>query len=217
MILSNYETEEIYQILRINQQVWSNLDEEVSNEIITENSTIYDWRVSNNLLPWKKLYSVYNSIFDLSIPQEEWMKAVMPEEKRSVLELCAFIANNAKKEVFKLIKTLGNECLSASIFKSLKENLRKKGLDVSNLRPGTSISNYTDFNSLPIVIMEITKLGISLSQDINLKLKEDLSLLQKLNIFNPKRFYIDTGSIKTFRDLIERIMEENYPSTEMSK
>lgn len=210
--LVNYTPQEVFIIFQINQGIWSSLDEEVESSTIKKENSIFEWRSMNNLVGWSELYKIQNEIFDLSLSQDEWFEAVLPEKKRTVWELCEFIARHAKKEVVQPIKIFGKECLSASIFLTLKRDLSKRGLDVKDLRPSSSISLFTDWESFPKLVAEVSKRGISLSDSIGLKYKEGLTSLQKINIFNPDRFYIDTGATKTFRDLTVRILESQVRS-----
>ena len=204
---TEYQVKEVFEILRINQKVWSKLDENVEDREIYRDTTIHDWRITNDLVEWSDLYKVENDLFNLTLTKEDWFKAILPEKKKTVWELCEFIAQHAKKEVVKPIKVFGIECLSASIFRALKRDLLARGLEVKNLRPSSPLSDFTDFQTFPKLVAEISKRGVSISDSVKLKHKKGLSFFQRNNIFNPDRFYIDTGSLRTFRDLTQRILE----------
>lgn len=205
--LVNYTAQEIFNFLQINQSIASQLDREVDESLVKKDDSIFEWRSLNDLLGWAELYQVQNEIFGLALSQDEWFKAVLPERKKTVWQLCEFIAQHAKKEVVEPVRILGTECLSASIFLALKRDLAKRGLDVRDLRPGSSISLFTEGEALSVLVTEVSKRGLMLSDSIKLKYKEGLSFLQRINIFNPDRLYVDTGDTLTFRDLTLRILE----------
>lgn len=58
------------------------------------------------------------------------------------------------------------------------------------------------------LVAVVSRRGVSISDSIELKQKKGISFLQKIIFFNSNR-YIDTGTIKTFRDLTIRILNKS--------
>ncbi len=205
-----YTTQEIFNILRINQEVFAQIDKEVDVKLVEKHDSILNWRKMNDLDGWVELYKHQNKIFDLSLSQFDWIDAVMPEQEKTVWQLCEFIATHAKKEVIQPVKIMGIDCLSAAIFFSLKKDLAKYGLDVENIKPSSPISFFTDYENFPKLVAVVSRKGVSLSDSI--KLKHELGnnflqmLVEKIYFYNSKK-YIDTGGVKTFRDLTLRILK----------
>lgn len=205
----NYIPEEIYEILKEEHRLISQIDSEVDDSVdINKDMTILVWRIAMDRLPWDKLFSAMNKIYCTDVSKEEWMKAVKPEGKKKLWDLCKFIAQHAKKEIIKPIKMCGKECLSAAVFLALKRNISKRGVNVESLRPSTEVMDYLNNKNFPLVMSELTKTGVKTFETLKLRLRKDISFWQKTNIFNPDRYYVDTGSIKTFRDLSLIIAEQ---------
>jgi hypothetical protein len=97
--------------------------------------------------------------------------------------------------------------LEAAAFLSLKKDLSKWDIDVKDLRPSSSINPFTDFKIFPKLVSELAKRGVSLADSVDLKYKEGLSYWQRINFLNPNRYYIDTGTVKNFRDLTMLILK----------
>jgi hypothetical protein len=209
--LTYYTPDEVLQIFQINHATWSKLDEDVESGTISRGQSIYEWRRMNNFVGWSELYRIQNEIFEISLSKTEWLEAVLPEKQKTVWNLCQLLASHARKPVLKPVKILGSECLSASIFLSLKKSLGRQNINIADLRPGTAISTLTDNANFPKLIAEVSKFGVSLSDEVDLKYRPGLNFFQKINIFDPTRFYIDTGKIITFRDLVERILDKHIP------
>jgi hypothetical protein len=203
-----YTPQEIFNILQINQSIWSSLDNEVDVSLVKKEDSIFDWRDMNDLVGWIELSKFQNEVFNLSLSRNEWLGAVSPESEKTVWQLCEFIAGHAKKEIIQPIRIFGKECFSAAIFFSLKRDLSKWGLDVKDVRPSSPISLFTDFENFPKLVAVVSRRGISISDSIELKDKKGLSFLQKINFLSSNK-YIDTGTVKTFRDLTIRILNKS--------
>jgi len=54
---------------------------------------------------------------------------------------------------------------------------------------------------------EIVVTGARTFEFLKRKWRSDISFWQKMNPFAPDRYYVDTGSIKTFGDLSKKIVE----------
>lgn len=143
--------DEVFFIFKEEHRICSQFDPEADPSILlTMNTSIEDWRLSMDLLNWDKLSQYLNKEFEISPNSEEWKNALCPANNRTIQDVCKLISSYAKLEVVKPIKLLGKECISASIFKLIKKNLTKRGVDTTNLKPSSKIepilkSNFGEF------------------------------------------------------------------------
>lgn len=202
-----YKTDEILKIFKEQHRLCSEIDPEADPWAeITGDMTVREWRNANDLLPWRKLGEFLNQEFKINVSENEWYELLGPDRKRKLIDVCEFIAKNADKEIIKPINIFGQECLSAAIFVTLKKNLKNKGVDVSELKPSSKLTKYLNKDFSPL-IEEITLTGTRTIEKLELKRKKK-GLWNTLNIFDPDRYNILTGKVITFRDLIEKIIEE---------
>lgn len=129
-----YNPDEILQIFNEQHRLCGSLNSMVDTSfILTKNTLIREWQDALDLINWKKLAHFFNKEFRIEESLETWNSVLNPDDKRTLGDLCAFIAKVAEKEVVNPIKILGTECFSASTFLTLKRNLKNKGVDVTNL------------------------------------------------------------------------------------
>jgi hypothetical protein len=172
-------------------------------------STIDDWRYANDLLAWRQLYPVLNNGFDISATEKEWENVLTPSHKRTLKEVCDLISNHSKRTDIKAVKLMGQECLSAAVFMTLKKYLQQRQIDVSNLRPSTLVTEYFA-KHYGEMAQQTTILanGRQLFDKIEVRIKKK-GFINYINIFDKDRFIFETGDIKTFRDLTMKIIEVN--------
>lgn len=173
------------------------------------NSSIQDWRNANDLLPWYELYPVLNKEYEIDISLENWKKILEPAKKKKLIGVCELIAENVEHTNIESIKLLGNECLEAGVFKKFKEDLEKKKVDTTNIKPSNQLSDYLD-KYLVEIISEIIFLskGKKIIEQIEMKRKKK-GFFNYINIFDKSRFIYSIPNINTFRDLILKIVEIN--------
>lgn len=172
-------------------------------------SSVKDWRYANDLLPWYELYHVLNSKFKMSMPSENWKEILEPSNKRSLKDVCSFIADNSQFSDIYPKRLLGKDCLSASVFLELKNRLEKRKIQTGLLRPSSLITPYLNSHYVEF-INEI----ILLSK--GKRVFEHIVLQEKrkgfLNLFKfqiEKDIFQTEETLQTFRDLIFKIMECN--------
>lgn len=204
---NKYTAEEILEIFKEQHRLCSPLDPEADPcaEISSE-MTIREWRWANDLLGWKKLCKFLNQEFRIDIPEKTWYDILEPAKTRLLIEVCELIAKHAKKEYFQERKLFGQPCLKASLFLTIKRNLEKKGVNVSDLRPSSSFNEYLDKYFSP-VLEEITLTGTKPIDKIE-TIRRKKGFWNAINIFDPERDKVLTGEIETFKDLVEKIIDE---------
>jgi len=104
--------------------------------------TIHAWRSANDLIGWKKLSQFFNQEFRLDISEQEWYATLEPSKQRQLIDVCKLISKHAYKDNYEPKILFGHTCLKATVFLAIKRNLQKKGVNVSNLRPSSALSDY---------------------------------------------------------------------------
>ncbi|HBH05380.1 MAG TPA: hypothetical protein DDX92_02110 [Flavobacteriales bacterium] len=202
-----YTEEEILEIFKEQHRLCSPLDPEAEPWAeITADITIREWRWANDLLGWKELSEFLNQEFRVQINQDEWHNVLEPAKTRKLNEVCLLLSKYAKKDNYEAKILFGKPCLKAGVFLTIKKNLKDKGVDVSELRPSSSLTAYMD-KYFSQVLEEITLTGTKPIDKIETRRKKK-GFWNTINIFDPDRYETLTGDIKTFRDLIEKIIEE---------
>lgn len=166
------------------------------------NSTIEEWSDANDLLGWRKLYPFLNDSFQIDVSEEDWRNALTPYSKKTLKDVCELISNHSKHKNIEPIKLLGKECISAAIFLTLKKYLERRNVDVSDLKPSSSIAPYLNkyFSEMVEQITIVSK-GKKVFEQF------EVSNTGLLNIF--KKSELLTGEIKTFRDVSLKIIAVN--------
>ncbi|WP_461633270.1 hypothetical protein [Labilibaculum euxinus] len=246
---SNYRKitpEEVFFIFKEEHRLCSQFDVEADPTVdLTMDSSIKEWRYSMDLLPWRKLGKYLNEEFEINISENDWESTLEPSRTKRLGDVCRLISNHAQIEIVKPIKLFGKDCLSASLFKTIKRNLTKRGVDTSDLKPSTLIEPYLK-NYFGEFIEQINKNYTGVIPEIKTnetKLSKSNSLIWPALIlvfiagffWNPlfglavilliiglfsgnasRKEFEDQNDmmfipeIKTFRDLVERIIEKKY-------
>ena len=138
-----YSKEEIFQMLISQYQFAIEFDPVVVKGMdFNYESSIFDWRDACDLVNPKKLAEIYHKEFKIDRPLSELENILINEEKRTVSDFCEYISLHAKREVIEPIRLLGQNCQTASIFRTLKQNLTEKGADTSELKPSSEINPF---------------------------------------------------------------------------
>jgi len=208
-----YTSDELLEIFKEQHRLCGPLDFMVDMSFVLRKDTlIYEWRDALDLMPWKQLAEFLNKEFRIEVPLKIWKTILNPEDKKTLGELCDFLATVAIKEIAKPIKILGSECLTASIFKTLKRNLQNKGVDVTNLKPSTKIEDFliVDDNFSPLV-EEATLTGMQIFEKLEYgKSYSERRFQYWIDRIFPSLIYkrsIKSTNIETFKDLVEKIVE----------
>lgn len=209
-----YSPEEILAIFKEQRRLCAPLDPMADPSYMIERDSPVDlWRASGDMLDWDYLVDFLNQEFRVSIPLRDWKTAMLPEHKKTVWDVCLLLSKHAQKPDFQPVKRFGQDCLSAGVFLTLKKNLKSKGVDVSELRPSSLIEPYLDKHFSPM-LEEITLTGVQVLDKLEVgPPTSERRFVHWLDRFIPRFVFhhsIDTGGIVTFRDLVEKILE-NQP------
>ncbi len=133
-------SEEIFFIFKEEHRLCSPLDPEADPFFdLQPTSTVAEWLDARDLLPWMELRKIYNEWFGIEVPIEEWRLAAGFSNEKTMQGVFDLIATYAKIEVIKPVKLLGQACLSAAIFKSIKKGLEIRGINTATLSPSSKI------------------------------------------------------------------------------
>lgn len=208
-----YTSEELLEIFREQHRLCSPLDP-IADEtfVLTRETKIWEFRDAQDLVPWEEYSEFLNQEFRIDVPRAKWKSILNPDDTQTLGDLCDFLSTVAKKEVSKPIKRLGAECLSAAIFLTLKRNLKIKGVNVDDLRPSTKMEEFLDDNkNFSPLIEEVTLTGLQTFDKIEYgKLRAERRFKYWLDKIFPNWVYrrpMNAGDIQTFRDLVNRIMD----------
>lgn len=208
-----YTPDELLDILKEQHRLCSPLDIMADETFeLTRTTFIYEWRDAQDLLPWDELAEFLNQEFRIDVPRKKWKTILNPDDKQTLGDLCDFLSTVAEKEIIKPVKRLGAECLSAAIFLNLKRNLKNKGVNVADLRPSTKIEEFLDINeNFSPLMEEVTLTGVKTFDKLEYgKLQTERRFKYWIDKIFPNWVYrrpVHTGDIQTFRDLVEKIME----------
>ena len=118
------------------------------------------------------------------------------------------ISSHAIKDTYEPKKLFGQPCIKASVFLTIKRNLEQKGVNVSELKPSSSLVEYMDKYFSPI-LEEITLTGTKAIEKIETKTKiRKKGFWNSIKIFESQKPELLIAELKTFRDLVEKIIEE---------
>ncbi len=201
---------DILNILIEQHRLCSPLDFEADPSVeLSFDSTIEEWRYANDLLDWYPLSTFLNKSFDLTISSQEWKSVLTPSSVKTLKGVCDLISKYSKQTEIQPLKLLGQECLSAAIFLTLKKYLQRREVDVSELKPSSLITPYFEkYFSAMIEQTTILATGGKVFDQLSVKRKKT-GFLNYINIFDKNRYTFLTGEIKTFRDLTLKIIEIN--------
>ena len=206
---TSFTPSEILEIFKEQHRLCTPLDIEADSSIqLDKNSTIRDWRIANDLVGWRKLGDFINKEFKIEISKEQWKEILEPSEERRLWEVCKLISGRAIKIEAIPIKIFGEECITASMFKVLKRNLKEREVDVSQLKPSSYLKEYLS-NNYEEVIMEITRYGVIVIEELVIRRKLDKrSFWDRINIFDSDSHEIIPIGVETFREIIEKVLNE---------
>ena len=136
--------EEVLELLRDMYRQQCEIDfETVPGQTLTFESTIAEWRFACDLVAWRRLGRAFNEIWDLRESDKTWRGLLTPAKKRTLGDVCAFLAPRIKLPRVRPANVLGRECLSAGAFLTIRTMLKRAGANVDNVAPSTPLAEYT--------------------------------------------------------------------------
>lgn len=135
-----YTKKDIFQMLIDSYNFQAVFDPEVDKEIdVSCNTSIEEWISICDLVRPEKLAKFYYHSFELKSDYSKLEYILLNGDKYNLGDLCQYIADSAIKREINPIVLFGKKCKSAAIFKTLKLELNKRGINTDNLKPSSEI------------------------------------------------------------------------------
>jgi hypothetical protein len=106
--------------------------------------TIWEWKELCDLVSWPQLGDYLNATFAIDIDRAEWGRFIARDPAPTLGDMSDLIADRATIPSIEAIGFGGAACDHGGVFLALREILRRQGLDVSSLRPSTSLDACLD-------------------------------------------------------------------------
>lgn len=172
-------------------------------------TTIDEWRDANDLLPWQPLSVCLNEGFQIAATEAEWKSVLTPSHIKTLKDVCELISSHVSRQNILPKKLFGQECLSAAVFLTLMKYLEQRKIDVTDIRPSTPIVPFLEkYGAEMITQTTIISNGKKVFDQLDIKIKKT-GFLNYINIFDKDRYTFLTGDIKTFKDLVLKIIAVN--------
>ena len=110
---------------------------------LTFQTTVAEWREACDLLPWKQLAAAENEMWGFNRPEAEWRAVLLPESKRTLADVCAFIATHARRPASRSVRLFGHTCDKAGAFLAIRAMLQSAGVDTDHVAPSSPLAPYT--------------------------------------------------------------------------
>jgi hypothetical protein len=145
--LPNYITPSPEQVLIILRDRYFQGSEAISNHAasfdLSMATTVDDWIFYANLLEWPQLAEAFNEEYGINEPRENWRQVMTPQRKRSMKDVCEFLAPRIRVPRVRVVQVAGKSCLSASVFLTVKSLLKNDGVSVEDIGPSTPLDAFT--------------------------------------------------------------------------
>lgn len=135
-----YSKEDIFQILIDLYNFQTAFDIEVDEGFeLSFLTSIEEWVEACDLVGPKKLTKHYYQLFELTSNYAELEYIFLNGKDYNLEDLCQYLADNAIRKEIKPIVLFGRSCKSAAVFKTLKSELVKRGVNADFLKPSSEI------------------------------------------------------------------------------
>lgn len=126
---------------------WHRMDYEANYlreppELLTFETTIEDWLFDADFISWRSVARWLNEVWEISVTAREWKTVLAPMRKKTLAGVCKLIAQHAQVPVIREQSFFGKPCRPASVFLTIRAMLQEAGVDVSEIRPSTSLEEY---------------------------------------------------------------------------
>lgn len=131
-----YETptaEEVLEILR------AEADPEIR---LLPATTILEWRWACELEGWRSVGQAFNAAWALDLTDSEWRALLEPARRRSLGDLCAYLAPRMRVPRISDVEVFGRRCRPAGAFLTLRAVLARAGMDVGSVRPSSALAAH---------------------------------------------------------------------------
>lgn len=135
--------EYILEVLRDGHRQQCHYDDMADPRVFLDwQTTVREWREACDLLDWKPLGQGLNEIFRIECSKAEWKSVLKPESRRTLEDVCTWIAARAFQPRIQPAGFLGASCRSAGAFLTIRSLLGEAGADVEEIAPSTPLAEY---------------------------------------------------------------------------
>ena len=158
LIPATLSSGDVLEILRDNvrQNPYAFIDD--PNTELLMSTSVQDWQVDADLLPWPKLADAFNAYWNMNASREQWRLVLTPENNKTIRHVCEFIASAAQIENVNPPKLFGRRCVPAGVFFAVRDLLSRGGADVTELAPSSELKNYAT-KHVDVFVNEISRLA----------------------------------------------------------
>jgi len=109
----------------------------------TFETTVAERRDASDLLGWRGLGRGLDEFWGIGKSDESWYRVLEPANRRTLRDVCEFIAPRIRVPRVRPASVFGRECLAAGVFLSIRSMLKKAGANTDDLAPSTPLAEYT--------------------------------------------------------------------------
>lgn len=149
--------QEVLAILGEDYRLLADTDPFMDLDELTFGTTVHRWMDYDDFPNWRRWGESLNERFGTDFTRDEWKSALAPMKRRTLKDVCALIALRARVPVIEAATVLGKPCVAAGAFLTLRELLRRRNAEVSDLRPSTPIEAFARTHGLPL-LQELARL-----------------------------------------------------------
>jgi len=110
---------------------------------------------------WPAAAHVLNGLFGIDASLKEWKPVLTPQKKRTLQDVCEFIAKRAVMAEIPTTRLLGKPCRTAGAFVTIRAMLEEQGVDTSELAPSTPLERYANVG-MPEIYRQLERVAPSL-------------------------------------------------------
>jgi len=137
---TKYRAQEILDIIRADYKQQQQYDfVALKDEELTFETHIMEWRDICDLVDTNHLWKYLNYYFGLQVDYKMWQTVLELQDKKTLGDLCHFIAMYAEKEIIQPVKLFGETCETAAIFRSFIARLKNRGIDTGSIKPSSEL------------------------------------------------------------------------------
>lgn len=105
--------------------------------------TVHDWTNACDLIRPSGLGPALGQEFGVEATRDDWLRVLEPYKKRTLRDVCDFIsAHGGHVAATGTVRIFGRECGGAGAFLAIRSLLKKHDVDVTGLRPSSSINAF---------------------------------------------------------------------------
>lgn len=115
--------------------------------IIEFGLTVSDWTNACDLVRPSKLGPALGKEFGVEATRADWRQLLEPGKKRTLRDVCDFISTRGGRfATTGSFRIFGSECSTAGAFLAIRSMLKEHGVDVTGLRPSSSVNEFIKNN-----------------------------------------------------------------------